>query len=82
VLRVHTEVGATVLDEHIEFFETACIEETLEALPCGEFSFLVLGVDALLSATEPGRSPAFYKFVDFVLLYVHRIWIFFIPSNI
>ena len=54
----------------------ARIQETLEALPCREFSFLVLGIDALLSATELRSTPAFYEFVDSVLLYAHGIWIY------
>jgi hypothetical protein len=76
MLRVHPEVGAAVTDEHVEFLETAWIQETLEALPCREFSFLVLGIDALLSATELRSTPAFYEFVDSVLLYAHGIWIY------
>jgi hypothetical protein len=54
VLGVHAEIGAAVLDEHIEFFETARVEEAFETLPRGEFAFLMLGVYALLTATEPG----------------------------
>jgi hypothetical protein len=60
MLRVHPEVGAAVTDEHVEFLETAGVEETLQALPRREFTFLVLGIDALLSATEPCGGPAFY----------------------
>ena len=30
-----------------------------------------LGVDALLTTTEPGGSPALYEFTDPILLYVH-----------
>jgi len=71
MLGIHPEIRAAVLDEHIEFFEAARVEETFETLPRGEFAFLVLGVYALLAATEPGGGPALYEFIDPVLLYVH-----------
>jgi hypothetical protein len=73
VLRVHAEVGAAVLDEHVEFFEAACVKEAFKTFTRSKFAFLVLGVDALLAATEPGRSPALYEFIDLILLYVHMI---------
>ena len=50
VLPVHAEVRAAVLDEHVEFLETALVEKQGEPLPGGKFTFFVLGVDSFLAS--------------------------------
>ena len=70
--RIHAEVGAAVLHEHVEFFETARIQEFLKPLAGGEFALLVLGVDTLLAAAEFRRSAALDQLLDFILLDTHN----------
>ena len=48
-----SEVGRPMGDEHVVFFETARIEQHIEALAGGELALGVLGIDALLAAAKP-----------------------------
>ena len=68
----HPEVGAAVLHEHVELLEAARVQQHGEALTGGELAFLVLGVDALLSAAEFRCGAAFDQFLDFILLDTHN----------
>ena len=51
---LHAEVGAAVLDVHVELLEGALVHQQLDALARGELAALVLGIDARLPAAEPG----------------------------
>ena len=73
VLLLHAEVGAAVMHEHVEFFEAAFVKEKGDALTGGELAFLVLRVDAFLTAAEFRFGPALDQFLDIFLLYGHRI---------
>ena len=58
VVLVHAEIDAAMLHEHVEFLERAVVEEKFDAFARGELAALVLGVDALLTAAEPGAFAA------------------------
>ena len=47
---LHAEIGAAVLDEHVEFLERVVIEQQLDALARGELALGVLRRNALLAA--------------------------------
>ena len=57
---------AAVLDEHVEFFERAVIEQELDALTRGELAASVLGLDALDPAAEAGFGTALLEPFDHV----------------
>ena len=46
----HAKILATVLDEGIPFFETAFIQQNLNAFARGQFAFGMLYLNALLPA--------------------------------
>jgi hypothetical protein len=52
---LHAEVGAAVLDEHVELLEGALVEQQLDALARGQLALGVLRLDALLAAAPPQR---------------------------
>ena len=59
ILRLlHAEVGAAVLDEHVELLERAVIEQQVDALARGQLALGVLGGDALLAAAEARAGAA------------------------
>ena len=64
LLLVHAEVGAVVLDEHVEFLEAALVEQDAEALARGQLALGVLRGDALLAAAHPGGFAAAFEFGD------------------
>ena len=64
LLRLHPEVGAIMLDEHVIFFELAGIEQDAEALAGGQPTLGVLRRDALLAAAQPGQFAALLQFLD------------------
>ena len=68
---IHAEVCTTVLDEHVEFLETAFVQKQGKALTCREFAFLVLCVDAFLPSAETRFGAAFDQGCDLFLLYAH-----------
>jgi hypothetical protein len=72
-----------MLDEHVEFLETAFVQQHRKPFPCGLLAFLVLRVNPLLSSAKPGCSPAFYQFGD--MFFIKRIptekWVPFIVSR-
>ena len=53
-LLFHAEIGAAVLDEHVELLERALVEQQLDALARGQLAAGVLRLDALLAAAELG----------------------------
>ena len=56
---LHAEVCRAVLDEHVEFFEGAFVEEDLDALARRQLALGMLRIDACLAATGPGDlAPA------------------------
>ena len=57
LLLLHAEFGGAVLDEHVELLERALVEQQFDALARGELAALVLGLDALFAAAEPGLGP-------------------------
>jgi hypothetical protein len=63
----HAKVGAAVLDEHVPFLERAVVQQQLDALARRQLAFLVLGVDALLSAAQAGQLALFLQLVQDVL---------------
>ena len=62
---LHAEFDRTMLDEHVELFERAFVEQNLDALTSRQLAALVLGFDALLAtATLCGRPPGVERFED------------------
>ena len=61
---VHAELGRAVLDEHVEFLETALVEQKLDALARGQLAAGVLRLDALFAAAEPGAGAPLFKGVQ------------------
>ena len=71
VLLVHTEVGATVSDKHVEFFETTFVEKHLDAFACGVFAFFVLLCDSLFATAQTSLFTFCDKLLDFFNLTAH-----------
>ena len=65
------EVVAAVRDEHVEFLERALVEQHFDALPGGFLAFLMLRVDAFLSAAQLGLLADLHQFLDLVLNVAH-----------
>ena len=64
---LHAEIGAAVLDEHVELLEGALVEQKLEPLPRGELAARVLGLDALRAAAGARPAPPDLKLLkDFL----------------
>ncbi len=61
VLLLHAEIGAAMLDEHVEFLEGIAVEQQFDALARRQLAFGVLGVDAPLAAAEPRHLAAFVE---------------------
>ena len=64
---LHAELGATVLDEHIEFLERALVEEQFQAFARRQLAAPVLGIDARLAAAAPGIGTPFLEFLQNVV---------------
>ena len=56
-----------MFDEHVEFLETALVEQEIDPLPRGQLAARVLRRDALLAAAEPCARAPFFKGVQNVL---------------
>ena len=56
-----------MLDEHVEFLETALVEQKLDALPCGQLAAGMLRLDALFAAAELGAGAPFLEGIQDVL---------------
>ena len=63
-LILHAEIGAVMLDIHVEFLEAAGIEQHVEPFARGQLALGVLGVDALLAAPQPRGGAATLQFGD------------------
>ncbi len=55
---LHAEFGRAVLDEHVEFLETALVEQEFDALPRGQLAAGVLCLDALFATRPAARRRA------------------------
>ncbi len=58
---LHAEIGAAVLDEHVELLEGAFIEEEIDAFAGGELAARMLGGDALFTAAGAGDLAARFQ---------------------
>ena len=56
--RLHAEIVAAVLDEHVELLERIVVEQEFDALARGQLALGVLGRDALLAAAQAGAGAA------------------------
>ncbi len=56
-----------MLDEHVELFEAAFIEQQGDALAGGQLALLVLGGDTALAAALTGLLAAAFQFFQDVL---------------
>ena len=70
---IHSEVGAAVLDKHIEFFKTARVKQLGNTLARSELSFGVLRLDTFLTATESRTLPALDQGLDLIFLNTHKV---------
>ena len=59
---LHPEVGAVVLDIHVEFLERPLVEQHVQSFPRGQPPLGMLRVDPLLSAAHPCGLTAGFKF--------------------
>ena len=60
---LHAEIGAAMLDEHVEFLERSMVEQQFDAFARGQLALGVLRLDARLAAAEPGPgAPAVESF--------------------
>ena len=64
-----------MFDEHVEFLETALVEQKIDPLPCGQLAARMLRRDALLAAAEPCARAPFFKGVQ-------NVFHVFVPSPI
>ena len=55
---VHAEISIAMLDKHVEFLETAMVEQQFNALSGSELAALVLGIDAGLATAKAGLRTA------------------------
>jgi hypothetical protein len=67
---LHSKIGATVLDEHVEFLEGALIEKKIDPLASRELAAPVLGIDARLTAALPRIGAALFKLGEYFLHFV------------
>src|SRR5260370_41140875 len=62
-LLVHAEIGAAVAHEFVELFESVFVEETMDALACGELAGFVFALATL------GTAASFRFSVEFAELF-------------
>ena len=63
-LFLHAEIAAAVADQLVDFLKRAFVEQQIDALARGEFSFLVLPRAAFLAASGFGDGVAAAQFVE------------------
>ncbi len=63
----HAEVGGPVLDEHVELFEGAFVEQQVDALAGGQLTLGVLAGDPLLAAAHPRLGAPLVEFLKDML---------------
>ena len=57
----HAELGAVMLDEHVELLEGALVEQQFDALARGELALGMLRVDAPLAAARSRLLPPLFQ---------------------
>ncbi len=57
----HAEVGAIMLDEHVELLEAVLVEQDVEPLARGQPALGVLRGDPLLASPRSGRGSAAFQ---------------------
>src|SRR5208337_4959279 len=62
--RLHAEIDAAMLDEHVVFLERSIVEEQGDALAGGQLAPFVLGFDTLDASAQAGFGAAAFKFGD------------------
>jgi len=67
LLVLHAEVGAAVLDEHVELLERALVQQQVDPLAGGQLALGVLGGDPRLAAAGLGLIATTVEFVENVL---------------
>ena len=72
MLLLHTEVVATMRDEHVELLEATLVEQHLDTLACGVLTLLVLLVDRLLTTAHTSHLAVLDELVDLVLNFTHN----------
>ncbi len=65
-LFVHAEVAGAMADKFVELLKSAFVEKQVDALPGGEFTFLVLAGAAFGAASSLGVGVAAAEFVKTV----------------
>ena len=70
---LHSEVGAAVGDEHVEFFKAAFVEEHCDPFAGSVFALLVLRVDSLLATAETGLLTKLYQRFYLFKLLAHNL---------
>ena len=65
------ELGAAVLDKHVELFKRALVQKLGDTLAGCVFSFLVLSFYSFFTAAKLGIGPALNQFLYVVLLNGH-----------
>src|SRR5690606_26302752 len=70
----HAEIGGTMGDEHVVFFETARIEQHVEPLAGGELALAMLDVDPPLAPAQPCLLAPRFEGGNDVLHAASGIW--------
>ena len=73
VLFLHAEIRAAMLYEHVEFLETALIQQQGEALTRRHLALPMLDVDPFLAPSERSGGAAFDEVGYFLTLYTHQM---------
>ena len=60
----HAEFMAIMFDEHVDFFETALIEQQVDALAGRQLATAVLCFDAGFTASQTRHAAAFFEFFN------------------
>ena len=70
-LLLHAEVGATVLNKHVQLLEATLVKEHVDALTGSEFALLVLLGNGLLATTQACFLATLDQLLDFIELFSH-----------
>ncbi len=73
-LLLHAEVGAAVLNKHVQFLETALVKEHVDALTGSEFALLVLLGNSLLATAQACFLATLDQLLDLIKLFSHVDW--------
>ena len=72
MLLLHTEVVATMRDEHVELLERTLVQKHLDTFARRVLALGMLGVDTLLTASETRGFAVLDQLVDLVLNFTHK----------